>query len=132
MAVKDGWRGRHLGAGIRDINIFLPRHRVCMGGFREDGEKRILRPVAHYDEDALTMGFAALSGLGPGGDSASLYFTASRYPYDGIRNADLLACTAGMNPEAIANDTGTSLGGRLMLCTPPYGTSSAAGRQRPE
>lgn len=98
-------------AGIRDISVFLPRHRVCTGGLRVDGGKKTSRPVAHHDEDALTMGFAALSGLGPAGDSASLYFTASRYPYDGVRNADLLAHMAGMNPEAIAQDMGTSSGG---------------------
>lgn len=100
-------------AGIQDIAVYVPRHRVDRDAIARAHGKTAKgsQPVAYFDEDAITMAAAACFGLETGGSGDALFFAASRPPYQGIQSADVLAQVVGMPADALAEEFGTSARG---------------------
>lgn len=97
-------------AGIRDISVYLPLYRVERRSIAGAWGKELagVRPVANFDEDAITMASAALSRLDFKGRSINmLYFASPQMPYRGMLNAGILAQVLGLPPDAVAEDGST-------------------------
>ncbi|MGA2599555.1 MAG: 3-hydroxy-3-methylglutaryl CoA synthase, partial [Bryobacteraceae bacterium] len=97
--------------GIAGCSIYIPRHRLpreviaqAWGGRALPGSKA----VGNFDEDALTMGHAAVSQLG-GAAPDRLYFASTTSPYWQRSAASQIAAACDWGPETGTADFGGSL-----------------------
>jgi hydroxymethylglutaryl-CoA synthase len=102
-------------AGIVSYGAYIPLHRIsraeiarAWGNAPLPGE----RAVAGYDEDSLTMGFAATADCLLGIDKSivdGLYFASTTSPYKEKQSATTLATVLGLKNDISTIDFGGSL-----------------------
>ncbi len=101
-------------AGITRIGAYIPFHRLQGDTVRAvwgTGGAKASRPLAGFDEDAITMGVEALINAAGWGDSQvdSLYFASTSHPYAEKSNASVLAAAADLPEKLFTLDVGGSV-----------------------
>ena len=101
-------------AGITRVGAYIPPHRLEGETVRAvwgTGSPKASRPLAGFDEDAITMGAEALiNAAGWGGAQVdSLYFASTSHPYAEKSNAAVLAAAADLPETLFTLDAGGSL-----------------------
>ncbi len=101
-------------AGIIRVGAYIPFHRLGGETVRAvwgTGNPKASRPVAGFDEDAITMGVEALvnaAGWG-GAEVDALYFASTSHPYAEKSNAGVLAAAADLPETLFTLDAGGSV-----------------------
>ena len=103
-------------AGIVSIGTYVPMYRLSgeeIGRMWRTKGAAGEKAVAGYDEDALTMGLAAVQDcLGKGGKGAdALYLASTTTPYREKQNAAIIASALDMERSSLTADYGNSLRG---------------------
>ena len=96
---------------IAGCSIYIPRHRLPREMIAQAWGSRALpgsKAVGNFDEDALTMGHAAVSQLG-GAAPDRLYFASTTSPYWQRSAASQIAAASDWGPETGTADFGGSL-----------------------
>jgi len=97
--------------GIAAFSIYIPRHRLPREIIAQAWGSRALagsKAVGNFDEDALTMGHAAVSQL-RGAAPDRLYFASTTSPYWQRSAASQIAAASDWGPETGTADFGASL-----------------------
>jgi 3-hydroxy-3-methylglutaryl CoA synthase/uncharacterized OB-fold protein len=100
-------------AGIISAGAYIPAYRLEGAAVREvwgAGNAKASRPIANFDEDAITMGVEALLSAG-GWDFSSdaLYFASTSAPYAEKSNAAVVAAATNQPESIFTADMGGSL-----------------------
>ena len=95
--------------GITEYSVYVPRYRMRRETIAAAWRSRAapgLKAVRNYDEDALTMAYAAAHPLAP---SAALYFASTSAPYWQRSCASQVAAACDLPRETVTADFGGSL-----------------------
>ncbi len=101
-------------AGITSVGAYVPFYRLGGEAVRAvwgAGDPKASRPIAGFDEDAITLGVEALLNATEwgGAQADALYFASTTSPYAEKSNAAVVAAAADLPEALFAADMGGSL-----------------------